>query len=282
MLQRIRNTVEELLSDPPRGNGKTAEAVIMALILMVCALLVARAYTTAPGTTKILWIIETVITSIFLVEYLLRMWIAEKKLRHLVNPYSVIDLIAVLPLVLPGTYFFQVIRIFRILRILRLVRYLRDPFFFFGTISRKTLVVIRIVFTVSAIIFVASGLIYYAEHEANPRVFSSFGDAVYFSIVTMATVGFGDITPVTTYGRWVTVLIIFSGIVLLPWQIKDLIEQIVLGYTKVPIRCPTCSLEPHDPDAKYCRRCGTELPPPGRKGQGSESPTGPAPDQTQH
>ena len=278
MLQKIKGIVEELLSDPPRGRGRVAEAVIMGLVVAVCALLVARAYATSRTVIKILCTAETVITSIFLVEYLLRLWIAKKKLRHLVDPYSVIDLIAILPLLLPGTYFFQVIRIFRVLRILRLVRYLRDPHFFFGTITRKTLVVARIIFTVSAIIFVASGLIYYAEHRANPQVFTHFGDAIYFSIVTMATVGYGDITPITTYGRWMTVLIIFSGIILLPWQIKDLIEQIVLSYTKVQIRCPNCSLEPHDPDARYCRRCAAELPVSSRSPAGGRTDAGPVTD----
>lgn len=278
MLQKIKDTVDELLSDPPRGRGKVAEAVIMGLVVVVCGLLVGRAYATSRTVVKVLCTAETIITSIFLVEYLLRLWVAKKKLRHLVNPYSVIDLIAILPLLLPGTYFFQVIRIFRVLRILRLVRYLRDPHFFFGTITRKTLVVARIIFTVSAIVFVASGLIYYAEHKANAQVFTHFGDAIYFSIVTMATVGYGDITPITMYGRWITVLIIFSGIILLPWQIKDLIEQIVLSYTKVQVRCTNCALEPHDPDARYCRRCATELPVSSRSTPGGRTDAGPVTD----
>ena len=142
---------------------------------------------------------------------------------------------------------------------MRLVRYLKDEHFFFGSIQRKTLILVRIGFTVFAIIFVSAGLVYYAEHDANPKVFRTFADALYFSIVTMATVGYGDITPITPYGRWVTVLIIFAGIILLPWQIKDFIEQMLLSATKRSVECPVCSLAPHEPDARFCRRCGARL-----------------------
>lgn len=256
---KLRSCTETLLEDPPvNRKARLVEAVIICLILMVCAVPPIQAYTDSSWIKRALGLVETCITCVFLVEYLLRLWIAPKKLKHVLHPYSIIDLLAILPLFLPGTYL-QLLRLFRLLRILRLVRYLKDPHFFFGTISRKHLIIIRIVFTVLAIIFVSSGLIYYAEHQANPKGFKTFADAVYFSIVTMATVGYGDITPITMYGRWVTVMIIFGGIVLLPWQIKDLIEQIVLGYTKVRVRCTHCDLEPHEQDARYCRRCGTAL-----------------------
>jgi voltage-gated potassium channel len=260
---KLKREVSEWFAYPPRGRGRLVEGVIIALIIIISALPVALAYTTSETARRVIKIVEVVITSIFLVEYLLRLWVAEDKLRHVVQPYSIVDLIAILPLVIPGTYF-QLIRVFRLLRLLRLVRYLRGTHFFFGATSLKNLIILRILFTIVAIIFVASGLVYYAEHGAPGSTFKSFADAVYFSIVTMATVGYGDITPQTDYGRWMTVMIIFSGIVLLPWQIKDLIEQVVISRTKRELACPSCSLSPHEPDALYCRRCGAALPPPAR------------------
>jgi len=257
----VKQEVTQWFSDPPVGHGRIVEAVIVGLILVVSALPALRSYVTAPAAILVIDAIETTITVLFLIEYLLRLWVAKRKLTHMANPYSIIDIIAILPLFLPGTYL-QLIRIFRLLRILRLARYLKSTHFFFGATSRKNLILARIVFTVSAIVFVSAGLVYYAEHDANPEVFRTFADALYFSIVTMATVGYGDITPITVWGRWVTVLIIFAGIILLPWQIKDFIEQMLTTHAKVGIECPACGLTPHEPDARFCRRCGSRLPSP--------------------
>ncbi len=259
-IERLKQEISTWFSEPPTGHGKIVEVGIVVLILFVSALPVVRAYSRSETHRTIIDLIEVTITAVFLVEYLLRFWVAERKIRHLVNPYSIIDLIAIMPLLLPGTYF-QLIRIFRLLRILRLTRYLRSPHLFFDAAKRRHLILTRIAFTVVAIIFVSSGLVYYAEHEANNRAFGTFADAVYFSIVTMATVGYGDITPITGYGRWVTVLIIFAGLIFLPWQIKDFIEQMLLDHDKRRIECPQCALTPHEPDARFCRRCGARLPP---------------------
>ncbi|MCD6497834.1 MAG: ion transporter [Deltaproteobacteria bacterium] len=256
-----KQEIRQWFSDPPAGHGRIVEAVIVGLILVVSALPAVRSYVTNPTSLSIIDGIETTITVLFLIEYLLRLWVAPRKLAHVANPYSIIDLIAILPLFLPGTYL-QLIRIFRLLRILRLARYLKSPRFFFGSMTRKTLILVRIIFTVSAIIFVSAGLVYYAEHDANHQVFRTFADALYFSIVTMATVGYGDITPITIWGRWVTVLIIFAGIILLPWQIKDFIEQMLITHAKVGIECPACGLTPHESNARFCRRCGARLPSP--------------------
>jgi len=261
LIQKLKSEVTEWFSYPTQGRGRYAEGVVIGLIVLISILPVVQSYIENPFYLRILRITELTITSIFLIEYLLRFWVAEKKLPYLINPYSIVDFIAILPLFIPGTYM-QIVRIFRLLRLLRMARFLRGPHFFFGQTTIKNLIIARILFTIIAIIFVASGLVYYAEHEVPGTSFQTFADALYFSIVTMATVGYGDITPQTVYGRWVTVLIIFGGITLLPWQIKDLIEQIILSRTKRQLHCPSCDIHPHEPDAVYCRKCGAELPPP--------------------
>ena len=84
-------------------------------------------------------------------------------------------------------------------------------------------------------------------------------DAFYFSIVTMTTVGFGDVTPISEIGRLLTVLMIFTGIALIPWQVGDLIKRLVKNTTQVEIVCAGCGLAFHDVDAGFCKRCGTKL-----------------------
>ena len=129
----------------------------------------------------------------------------------------------------------------------------------FGRISTEdSIIFARILFTLFAIIFVYSGLIYQVEHPVNP-LFSTFLDAVYFSVVTMTTVGFGDVTPISEAGRLMTVMMILTGIALIPWQLGDLIKQLVKTANQVETLCPTCELTLHDANAQFCKLCGTKL-----------------------
>ena len=109
------------------------------------------------------------------------------------------------------------------------------------------------------IIFVYSGLIYQVEHTVNPEAFQTFLDAIYFSVVTMTTVGFGDVTPLSEGGRLLTVLMILTGISLIPWQIGDLIKQLIKTANQANKVCLGCGLSSHDTDAKFCKICGTKL-----------------------
>jgi len=167
---------------------------------------------------------------------------------------SFIDLLAILP-----SFFafgdFRFLRIFRVFRIFRFARLLEDHIFFFGEINRYHLHIARIVFTIFSIVFIASGLIYNIESTVNPERFGSYFDAIYFSLVTITTVGFGDITPISFYGRLATLFIIILGIILIPWQVGGLIRESLLSHKK-HIICSHCGLSKHDVDAIHCKHCG--------------------------
>ena len=110
-----------------------------------------------------------------------------------------------------------------------------------------------------SIIFVYSGLIYQVEHPVNSKSFKNFLDAIYFSVVTMTTVGFGDITPISETGRLLTLLMILTGILLIPWQVGDLIKQLINTTKQVDKVCSSCGLSVHDTDANFCKICGSKL-----------------------
>lgn len=238
--------------------GQAINLTIVSLVVISSGIFVAQTYSLPARIEFILNIVNTVILICFAIEYLLRLWSQEKKLKYIFSFYGIIDLVAILPGFI-GIVDISFIRLIRWFRILRLIRFI-DQKSLFGIISNEDLLIfVRILFTLFAIIFVYSGLIFQVEHSANPENFRNFLDAFYFSIVTMTTVGFGDVTPVSDSGRLLTVLMILTGITLVPWQIGDLVKRLVEISNKVKILCLYCGLAFHDPDAIFCKKCGREL-----------------------
>lgn len=258
MLSKIKQRINFYFEDLTTPMGKTFDLVVIALILMACITFVVQTYEIQEGVRKTVNLLETGIIGIFIIEYLLRLWVTEKKLKHFFNIYSLIDLAAIIPIFFAQQPF-QVIRVFRVIRIMRLMRFLENRHFFFGSIQSVHLIIFRIIFIMVAIVFVSAGLIFYAEHKINPENFRTFFDAVYFSVVTLTTVGFGDITPFSNYGRTITLLIIISGIVFIPWQVRNLIAYFIASVNKIALACNRCGLEYHDKDATHCKHCGNKI-----------------------
>ncbi|WP_442854714.1 ion transporter [Fischerella sp. PCC 9605] len=237
--------------------GKVINLTIAGLVLLSSGIFVAETYNIPEHIRFKLDIADNIILIIFALEYSLRLWSAENKIQYIFSIYSLIDLIAILPyFISPVNISF--IRLLRWFRILRLIRFI-DIKFLFGISSEDGVIFARILFTLFAIIFIYSGLIYQVEHPVNQKVFATFLDAFYFSIVTMTTVGFGDVTPISELGRLLTVLMILTGIALIPWQVGDLIKRLVKTANQVETVCTGCGLAFHDADAMFCKKCGTKL-----------------------
>ncbi|MEX0270351.1 ion transporter [Leptolyngbyaceae cyanobacterium UHCC 1019] len=255
---QLRQQVGFYLEDFETPVGKGLNLGITGLVLVSSAIFVAETYGLPDSVRSLLETADQAILYLFSVEYLVRLWCAENKRQYCFSLYAIIDLLAILPLFI-GVFDIRFIRVFRWFRILRLIRFLEGKTIV-GYVSREdSAIVTRILLTLFIIIFVFSGLIYQAEHPKNPEKFGTFLDAVYFSIATMTTVGFGDVTPATELGRFLTILMILTGIALIPWQLGDLIRRLVKTTNKVEIICPDCALAFHDADAQYCRSCGTKL-----------------------
>jgi voltage-gated potassium channel len=246
------------LEDIENPIGRIVNLLITGLVLVSTGIFVAETYPLQPDVRSLLGKIDLIILSIFAVEYLLRLLAAPDKFKYLFSFYSLIDLMAILP-VLTGITDVSFVRILRWFRILRLLRFIEGKALF-GNLDREdSSIVTRILFTIFSIIFIYSGLIYQVEHPVNPKNFGTFFDAVYFAVVTMTTVGFGDITPISDLGKLMTVLMILTGIALIPWQLGDLIKQVAKSANKVNAVCPKCQLSSHDVDASFCKRCGGKL-----------------------
>ena len=245
------------LEDIEHPIGRIVNLLITGLVLVSTGIFIAETYPLAPDLRSLIQKIDLIILVIFAIEYVLRLIAAPAKFKYLFSFYSLIDLMAILP-VLTGITDVSFIRILRWFRILRLLRFIEGKALL-GNLDREdSSIVTRILFTIFSIIFIYSGLIYQVEHPTNPK-FATFFDAVYFAVVTMTTVGFGDMTPTSDAGKLMTVLMILTGIALIPWQLGDLIKQVAKSANKVNAVCAKCQLSSHDIDASYCKNCGIKL-----------------------
>jgi voltage-gated potassium channel len=259
----LRGTVRFYLLDHETSLGKAIDIGLLVLNLVFVGVLVAETYPLRPGTEGLLLSTEVAIAMVFLAEYALRVYGAESRVAEATNPYTVADLLAVLPtivvFVVPGVGLalaaeLGFLRALRVVRVLRFYRFTRDAEFFFGTVSDNTLRALKLLLTVLVVFFVSAGLFYSAEHAVNPDV-NTFGDAFYYTVVTLSTVGFGDILPTTAAGRWVTVASILGAIILIPWQGSRIVREWARR-DRVDLTCSNCGLAAHDRDASHCKACG--------------------------
>jgi len=256
-----RETVRFYLLDHRTPPGKAIDIALLGLNLVFVALFVAETYALPAGVEDALWTTEIAVAAVFLVEYLLRLYGAEDRLAEALNAYTMADLIAIIPTLVvflsptaATVASVGFLRAVRVIRVLRFYRFTRDADFFFGTVSDNTLRAMKLLLTVVVLFFVSAGAFYSAEHAVNPDV-GTFGDAFYYVVVTLSTVGFGDIIPATATGRWITIAAILAGVILIPWQASKIVREWA-SKEKVSVTCPDCGLAYHDADASHCKACG--------------------------
>lgn len=167
----------------------------------------------------ILWVLEVVIVILFTAEYLLRVWVADRKLKYIFSFFGLIDFLAILPFYLGGVVDLRAIRIVRLIRVFRLVKIMRYGKAIerfkkaISDIKEELVVYLTAVFF---LLFIASVGIYYFEREAQPEHFSSIFHSMWWSLITLTTVGYGDVYPVTLGGRIFTGFVIMTGLSIIP------------------------------------------------------------------
>ncbi len=200
-----------------------------------------------------LHIVEEGIGIIYLLEFSARLFISKSRLRTIFHPVGLADLIVIASLLAPtlaeNFSFLRVIRALRLLRSYHMLKSLRTQ----SDFVRLHEDVIFSVVNLLVFIFVITAVVYVSQVGINPAI-KSYVDALYFTIATLTTTGFGDITMIGTSGRILAVLIMIFGISLFLRLIQTIFRP-----GKIRYECPTCGLNRHDPDSVHCKHCGTVL-----------------------
>lgn len=210
--------------------------------------------------------LEWCFTAIFAMEYLLRIGVHPKPMAYIFSFYGAIDLLAVLPAFLaqlfPAAQYLMVIRVIRMLRVFRVLKlmpYLSQANFLLVALhgSRQKIIVFLLSITTMVIVF---GTLLYVI-EGPEHGFSSIPASIYWAVVTMTTVGYGDITPQTPLGQSVATLVMITGysVIAVPTGIFSAELAVAMQPQRLHQRCPACRKDVHELHAAYCSRCGNAL-----------------------
>jgi len=249
--------------------GKVFDLFLILAILISVTTVVLDSVTALPVLYhRIFFVLEWVFTFIFTAEYLTRIYCSPHRLRYVKSFWGIVDLIAVLPsylaLFLVGSNYLAVIRLVRVLRIFRILelfQYTTEMRTLTHSLaySRKKMLIFCVAILILMVIF---GALMYSVEGAKSG-FTSIPKSIYWAIVTLTTVGYGDISPQTPLGQVLSSIIMLIGysmIIIVPTTIivgelgKDVVSQ------KTSIVCEKCGKVGHDMDARFCRSCGSELP----------------------
>ncbi|MEZ5840272.1 MAG: ion channel [Hyphomicrobiales bacterium] len=195
-------------------------------------------------------VVNFIILAVLIADFAARMLIANRPVRFLLTFGSLADLVVIASLVAPLFFenlaFLRIVRMLRLLRSYHVLRELRQEFPAF----RQHEEVIQSSVNLAVFVFMITAVVYVLEGHRNPAI-NNYMDALYFTVTTLTTTGFGDITMQDTLGRFVAVVIMVFGVALFLRLVQTIFRPQKVRYT-----CPECGLNRHEPDAVHCKHCG--------------------------
>lgn len=267
-MRKTKQKIYEVIFEADTPGGKLFDVALLFVILISVVLVMLES---VPGIREnyqqLLRILEWAITIIFTIEYVLRIAIINKPFRYIFSFYGIIDLLSVLPtyigLVVVGSHSLVVIRILRLLRvfrILKLTRYTQAGRSLARAIWNSREKISVFIFFVTMLVIIIGTIMYLVEGPEHG--FTSIPKGIYWAIVTLTTVGYGDISPETPMGQFLASIVMIMGyaIIAVPTGIvtAEIINPTSEKNTQV---CPQCLHPSHDDDAVFCKKCGAKINP---------------------
>lgn len=264
----LRDRLFTIIFEADTPGGKLFDIILLgAIVLSVLVVLMESVKTFSDGVRDLFVALEWVFTVFFTIEYLLRLYTVRNRLKYASSFFGVIDLVSILPtylsLFLGGAQSLMVIRILRLLRVFRIFKLtgLMDQGNHIAAALKASRYKISIfLYVVVLVTFVFGSVMYFVEGGVNER-FDSIPRSIYWCIVTITTVGYGDISPVTAAGQFLASFLMIIGYSIIAVPTGIITSEIM---RKSPEKtttqvCPHCTREGHDADAAYCKFCGGDL-----------------------
>lgn len=265
-----KQKLHEVIYEADTPAGKLFDIVLLIAILVSIALVMLESVDSIDEKYHdALYVSEWVVTILFTIEYILRIISIKKPTKYIFSFYGIIDFLSTIPMYLSmffaGTHTlvaFRALRLLRVFRILKLARFIGESNLLIKALKASRARISVFLFFVLILCVILGTVMYLVEGADNG--FTSIPRSVYWAIVTLTTVGYGDISPSTPLGQFIAsaVMILGYAIIAIPTGIVS--SEITKAHTKVHMNtqsCPNCSYEGHDDDAIYCNHCGTELNP---------------------
>ena len=248
--------------------GRRFDLVLLVLIgLSVLTLVIESVESIRSAHGGWFMVLEWVFTGLFTLEYLARLWVVRRKLRYALSFFGLVDLLAILPtylgLLIPGSHYLMTVRVLRLLRIFRILKmseYLGEANVLLNALLASRRKILVFLASVMTLVLVEGSLMYVIERAANPD-FSSIPQAVYWAIVTITTVGYGDVAPVTILGKMMASVIMLTGFAIIAVPTGILTHEMGVEIRKAREfrRCRECGWEENDLRARFCQQCGVPL-----------------------
>ncbi len=265
--QRLRERLHEIIFGADTPLGKAFDVgLLMLIIASVLAVILESVSWISEDYGPVLRAFEWVVTLSFLGEYILRLYCVDKPWRYARSFYGIVDLLAILPtflsLLFPGAQSLLVIRglrLLRVFRVLKLVHFVGEASQLRVALQASLRKIIVFLGAVLAIVIIVGSAMYLIEGEEHG--FDNIPLSIYWAIVTMTTVGYGDMSPETPLGKMLAsvIMILGYGIIAVPTGIVSVELAGAARMTVTGRACPGCGAHGHDADARHCKFCGDEL-----------------------
>ena len=252
-------------SDTPAG--RHYDVVLLVFICLSVLTLMVESVNEVRSAHPVLFkVLEWFFTVAFTVEYFVRLWVVRRPVRYALSFFGIVDLLSVLPsyieLFIPGTHYLmtlRVLRLMRLFRILKLAEHMGEANVLLNALGASRRKITVFFLTVISLVLVEGTIMYVIEKDANPD-FSSIPQAIYWAIVTITTVGYGDVAPVTILGKMMASVIMLTGfaIIAVPTGIvtNEIGREMRSRHCR---RCKECGWEENDLRARFCQQCGVGL-----------------------
>ncbi len=265
----LKEKLHEIIFEADTPKGKAFDIAL--LILIIISLLSVMLESVSSINNKYgtaLSLLEWGLTAIFSVEYLLRLYSVQRPWKYATSFYGIIDLLAIIPSYLSiffiGSESLLVIRglrLLRVFRILKLGHFIKEGDLILKAMKASRTKIIIFLFFVVILVTIIGSIMYLIEGGYENTGFTSIPKSIYWAIVTLTTVGFGDITPQTDIGQFLSAIVMILGYAVLAVPTGIVSAEMVEQF-KIPTNtqaCRSCGEEGHADDAKYCKYCGEHL-----------------------